>query len=291
MLSTVNLMGQVLAGAAGASGILFGLATTFSKGNQTAFNVQSNAVVETLSNVIFSSMEKINQGVEITQNVVVGKNINIQCTGNVEIINKAVADMESVGEFTSESVADIQNTVMNMIKRDLVNDANIRTGFLSSLPPNITNISVEDNFRSIVQNVYSVTNMNLIKQSVVVNQNVVIGDGTRISGAMCRIGNTISTQLMAQASLNALSKAAFSNSVTNSIMTSISNKYKAVAEGPLDIFRGLIDAIGLLLGGIVIIVVIAVIVGIIIKLFKGGGETQKTDVTDLLLLNAATKTK
>ncbi len=281
-------MASIIAGVG--TGLLVSLATAlFNPGNKTNFDVRTNILINTISEVIYRNMQDIHQATNITQNIIIGEGFDATLCRNTIITNNTVSKMRSVGTFDAKAVANIQNTIMNMIQQELVNDANVRAAWLSALPPNTTNVNVENNFRSVVQNVYSVTNMNTIKQSLIINQNLIIGANSKVAGDLCTLENTVSMQLMATASLAALSTASFENTVTNSIMTSIRNQYKAIGEGPLSFLSGLLDGLMILVVGIIIVVVITAIVGIGIKLFRGSGAPETSNLNLLPLLFTSSK--
>lgn len=228
------------------------------------FRSQYNQVVDAVTQVMQNAIQDTSQTADITQKIDIGR---LQCGGNVNVINRADARLIAIGRIDARSAAQIQNEIAQRIQNDITNDTKITTNPFSWLPRNTTLTDISQNMTSVIRQTYTSTNLNSIRQSLIANQ--VITHGVIEAGGDCNITNEFNARIIAQASLQVLSQALFTNSFTQQAMTNLRNKY--VGEG-----RGLFDFLGdfariLAFGiiGIIIVIVIVVIVGAVLRARSG----------------------
>lgn len=277
------LLGGLVAGAL-LSSIATGLIGGGDVNNTT--RLAYNQSVDAIAQVIQTAVQSTGQVATITQQIRVAPGATLSCgSGPVNIGNTAMANMKIIGDFTVKSAADISNAIAQKIQNDLTNDTTLTTSPFSWLPRNTTVSEIAQNMKAVVRSVYTSTNLNSMRQSLITNQTILL-EGN-LSGVGCNITNDFSMKMMAQNSMEVLSQALFANSFTQEAITNIRNKYTGTARGLFDFLGDIGRAIAIGIIMIVVVIVIIVIIGAVLR-FRNPAPTTGggTSLSSLLLLSS-----
>lgn len=253
----------------------------FGSGNSTSYSATTNTYVDTLSQVMVTNLNSANQTARFVQNIVT-KDVRFEC-GEFEVSNKADVNMQAIGTLDAQTTTKMVNQIMQWIRNDIENNTTVRTSFLGSLPPNTTVTDIYNNMSTVVRSTVSISNVNSIRQALLAQQQISIGGGDVVSGAACRINNTLSVRMVAEAVLKAVSNALLSNTLTNAVMSSLKNTYNGTATGIFGPLEALFSAIGWAVAAVIAIVAIMIIIKVFGGIFSKKSQEQSTQPNPLVL--------
>lgn len=220
--------------------ILFGIFKTGCRSENRVIGI-SDLLIRNVTNNFLTSQNDVVQFLEVVQSirVTVGKDADLQCSMNVS--NRIEADVVVNQELNDEARLEL----VNAISQEAGWDAQLKnveeTGFFSTpAGSQLNTVEIANYFRTLTENTLTVERLNIISQSMRVDQSLEININGTISGELCEFTNDFMVKMFVSQALHAVLDAFQKNATNQTINVQIKEEMMRENTGPIqELFGGL----------------------------------------------------